>query len=320
MDAHAKIVWICCSLSIAGSLLVIIIYTVSQKLRQMGAQFVLSQAICDLILACALLGSPIFSDLGLHDTKETADGTTTTTWNCNMVGFLAQFSSQASVAWNFMMSIAIYRTVYAATKYQISSYSFAYYHAYVWFSAFVNASILLLLKQYGTTSIGSCWLQNPPFYVFFILPLLVYYCGSSVVLFLVVKRVRKVTTRLSKSSRAEEYAFMVQVIKYIVVFLVMWSVPLGAAFLKMFNVHVPHGVDVVILLCLTLQGFANASVWLTSPKFLKACVDYRKQRRRRSGYQTLTGTDTEPEKYITTTTNVEENAVVNTNVPAAPQI
>lgn len=317
MDTHEKIVWICCSLSIAGSLLLILIYAFTQKLRQMGAQFVFSQAFCDLILSCALLASPILKDLGLHETK--TENATVSTWSCNIIALTVQFSSQASVAWNFMMSVAIYRTVYAATKYQLNSVSLIAHHAYVWFSALLNASILLIIKVYGPSPIG-CWISDPPFYIFFVLPLLVYFCGSSAVLVLVITRVKKITTRLSKSSRTEEYAFMVQVVKYIIVFLVMWSVPLAAGFLKMFHIPVSDGVNIVILLSLTLQGFANACVWLSSPKFIKICVDYGKRR----SYQYLT--DTESEKYINNTpADVKEvkedknyNSFVN-NTPAAPQ-
>jgi hypothetical protein len=301
MESYDKIIWICCSLSIAGSLLLITVYALSQKLRQMGAQFVLSQAICDLLLSCALLLGPIFKDAGFTE-AETVHGITIATWNCNLVGFLVQFSNQASVAWNFMMSIAIYRTVYAATKYKSNPKSFLYYHAYVWIFSFGNAFTLLFSKQYSANTVG-CWIKDPLFYLFFVLPLLVYFFGCSVVLLLVVNRVVKVTTRLSKSSRSEEYAFMIQVIKYIVVFIVMWAVPLGVGFLKILHVQVPRGMEIAILFSLSLQGFASACVWLTSPRFLRMCVEYH--RRRLSGYRTLTGTD-DSEKYINTNANVRE--------------
>lgn len=304
-EALITLIIVCSCISIIGSLALIIIYSFSQKINTLGTQFVLAQAVSDLLLSGAMLSNVIFFKLDFPETT-LHNGEPKTSWSCNFSAFLVQFSSQATTAWHFMIGIAITQTVYSATKYKVHSYSFIVYHGYVWVVSFLIAGVLYLCHEYGPQATG-CWIKTPKYHLLSVVPITGYYIGTTIVLIVVVKRVATVTARLSKSSREEERQFMVQVIKYIGVFLIMWAVPLVVSIYSIFSSHISFSVQSIVVACICLQGFANSIVWLTSPRFIKMYKEYRKKQRQKKGYQTLTGTDDSSDITNYQSTNNKKN-------------
>ncbi len=60
-DVLYLLVVICCSFSLVGSAVVIIVYAVSQNLKKLGSQFVFCQSLCDLLLSVYVNSSKYFS-------------------------------------------------------------------------------------------------------------------------------------------------------------------------------------------------------------------------------------------------------------------
>lgn len=217
---------VCCPFSIAGSLFIIITYGLFNELQKPGANFVFFQAICDLLFTSKYVITVIFE----HYNYNEYDPSLPYTWECVALGWLGQFAGHATCAWNMMMSVLVFVSVWNANRFKQTSISLWKYHAYVWGIALSDSFLLLILKQYGPTTDG-CWIKgdNNNFRLFFFVPFTFYLAACIFVLVYVIYKLN-FTDQLymtnHKHKTSGKFQFIQQLRKYVLIFVLFWSPPI----------------------------------------------------------------------------------------------
>jgi len=232
----------------------------------MGAQFVFFQAICDLIFTCMLITKVLLDHFGHNQT----DPTLPTDWTCTAIAFMDQVFSQGTITWNFMMSCAIIQTVYNAVHFRNTKIRIVVHHLYVWVSVIANAVALLLLDGYGPRKDGGCWIKPGWQSYFMAVPMSIYFLASIVSLAYVVINLKMFGKNLVRTRGDDEAGLISQISKYVTVFIVVWSLPFSTVIMGIFDIPCPGILFYSAYTCVTIQGFANSIVWMTSPPILKA--------------------------------------------------
>jgi len=188
---------------------------------------------------------------------------------CIFLGLLGQFAGQASMAWNMMISIRIFMTLWSP---KVKSHKPIFYHLYVWGICTINAGVIAITGHYGPT-IDGCWINNDHYVIgFFVTPISIYFVSSIAILIYCVWKIKMLMRDLSYHSLLDkESRFQRQIIAYIIIFILFWIGPLTLKVtgyipgLQMLQTPLAY-VDCI---CLPLQGLANATVWATSRTFIQ---------------------------------------------------
>ena len=170
-----------------------------------------------------------------------------------MSAFGGQFWSIASVNWNLVLAFHFFLTL----KNPFTQYSklmkvhfelaliklsalLQYYHLYAWTFPLVSASIIVGLKKYGNDEDGSgtCWISDPPYRLFFFIPLVVAYIVaiSSLVWCIVICSTRyrccnPVNTYFILSPKGSHLSYrkghIIRITLYVTTFILCWSIILS---------------------------------------------------------------------------------------------
>ncbi|KYQ88385.1 hypothetical protein DLAC_11083 [Tieghemostelium lacteum] len=294
---------ICSPISIAASLFIIITWGLFAKLKHQGSNMIFFQSISDFLFTLKYLvtvilyfgGIPQFDDQSFPVGNNNLDKHNNSV-TCFILGAYGQFFGQATVMWCFMMTIKVFYSFFLkkpqfstrglSRKKHYQGDSIKYYHLFVWGFCTVNAVIIGAFQQYGPSSNG-CWIvgdQNP-FRLFELIPLYITLSISIIILIAILIKMRMrekqrqtshnaLYTQLSNEAyesqvyHQQEREFRMQLIKYIVIFVVFWVPPTILRTLEFFRYEEKFFI-LMDAASVSLQAAANSIVWVTSPQFFK---------------------------------------------------
>jgi len=272
------------SISLLTTLFIIISYITFHKLQKPGSNFVFFQAICDFFFTFKFILVIVLADHGenLYDPDQPYGAT------CVMVAFGSIFFGSASVTWNFMMSVVVLQTFFR----QDSPMSSIYYHLYVWISTLIFALPALIFGKYQPVPELGCWISNEhiEFRFFFVVPLCAYLLLSVAFLAFVLLQMSKNDSPWDsiQNSQVAKQQFRVQMIKYIIIFIIFWTPVAILRFPYISPATLSSNTSILLALCVVLQACANSIVWATSPQFIKLMVlTWGKRPLSSAGYQEI---------------------------------
>eukprot|EP01113_Clastostelium_recurvatum_P049655 TRINITY_DN9238_c0_g2_i1.p1 TRINITY_DN9238_c0_g2~~TRINITY_DN9238_c0_g2_i1.p1 ORF type:complete len:321 (+),score=35.45 TRINITY_DN9238_c0_g2_i1:82-963(+) len=197
---------------------------------------------------------------------------------CFWIGAYANFIATASRSWNMMISIRLLRTFPARSDVKQSGWP---YHAFVWTYASLNTAVLIGLKGFGKGHSG-CWIADKNYILIFsIAPTMLFLILSFAIMIVMHVRIKRATRdRLTSDALVQkELYFRVQLMKFTLVFVVIWITPIVTEMLHYFGLEY-NPLSFMRLVSLSIQSLLNSLVWATSPnfiKFIKAGINSREE-------------------------------------------
>jgi len=250
------------------------------ELKKPGANFVFSQAVCDLLFTAKYVVTVVLEQRHYNQYSPLLPFT----WECVVLGWLGEFAGHATCAWNFMMSVLVFQSFRNAEHFKTTDSALWKYHAYVWGVSLSISLVLLFLKQYGPTSDG-CWIMgddNIYRYIFFFAPYS-FYIVACVTVFIYVKYKLQKTDMKAYNTTGNKLQFIHQLQKYVIIFVVFWFPPIFLRIAEATGISGLTFMTYVDAVCVSLQGLANSLVWATSPQFTRLIA----ARRARMQYKEL---------------------------------
>eukprot|EP01113_Clastostelium_recurvatum_P043404 TRINITY_DN7174_c0_g1_i2.p1 TRINITY_DN7174_c0_g1~~TRINITY_DN7174_c0_g1_i2.p1 ORF type:complete len:307 (+),score=30.88 TRINITY_DN7174_c0_g1_i2:102-923(+) len=187
---------------------------------------------------------------------------------CFWFGAFGEFIALATTSWNMMISVHLFRSFRIKSKERTTHD--AYYHLYVWGLSLVNSAVLIYLRAFGKTYNG-CWIAARWLDMFFLVPLATYIISSTVIMIIMrhkINRARQNMLTVTTALIQKENNFRSQMMKYTLVFIVVWLFPLITRLLSTFGYESGYLIEFHIV-CDAIQSLANSIVWATSPNFVK---------------------------------------------------
>ncbi|EGC34767.1 hypothetical protein DICPUDRAFT_94711 [Dictyostelium purpureum] len=276
----------CAPVSIVGSLFIIITWSIFAKLKHSGSNFIWFQAISDFLFTLKYIITIIFYYLNIPQFTESTTVNDPVSPYCFGLGLFSQFFGQATILWSFSMTIKVFHS-YIKIKsnkpkqqqqqqiqpqQQSGEKSLKYYHLFVWGFCAINAAVVGVFKQYGPTSTG-CWIvgSSNPFRLFELIPLYITITFSVIILILILIKMRKnrpisLLPTESQRYRLQEREFKVQLMKFILIFVIFWTPATILRTLEYFGIENKFFI-LLDAVSVSLQALANALVWATSKQF-----------------------------------------------------
>lgn len=239
-------------LSLVGSFLIILSAMFVKELRQHPTNLVLLLSICDFMFALKFAITSILpNSISYQDI----------TAYCIGQAVWAQFWGMASISWNGIISLNLMANL--RKPFLDTSKWGTYYHLWVWVLSGVTTILLVVLNMYGVSGDGTCWIKGDYnlFRLVFFIPLLAYFVLGASAFMIGLSSTRSLSEESSVRTRMVFRMFF-----YTSVFIICWSGPLAHRFTQYWRVY----SDVFIYadaIGQSVQGFANALVWLTNPSF-----------------------------------------------------
>lgn len=244
------------AMSFCGAVFVIISYMSMPVLRKHPTSMIFYLSVSDLLFSLKFIVTALYP----HSDKLEQH-----TFSCYLQAGWAQFWGLASISWNGMISLNLIINLHKQGFARTSNLS-KFYHMFVWGLSIATTSIMFAAHdRIGESGDGTCWVEkwNDPYRLLFLVPLLVYFSVSiSAVLLAFVRTSNGV---MSDSSRR---GVMLRMVSYVAVFLLCWAGPVvHRIYALAHHSHDPLALQIVDAAGVSIQGFANAMVWLTNPSF-----------------------------------------------------
>eukprot|EP01113_Clastostelium_recurvatum_P006279 TRINITY_DN12846_c0_g1_i1.p1 TRINITY_DN12846_c0_g1~~TRINITY_DN12846_c0_g1_i1.p1 ORF type:complete len:335 (+),score=44.25 TRINITY_DN12846_c0_g1_i1:82-1086(+) len=260
------------SLGMASSLFIILTYRRFHHAQKKGNSFVFYLSCCDFLFSLKFFVTACL--VGYMNQFQEEDAPPGYKSYCFWLGAFHHFMGLATTGWNMMISVRLGMSFLHLQDRAPSSLSTRFYHAYVWGFASIDTIVLIFFNAYGP-SYNGCWVVNRlPFRLLWLVPLGTYLALSACILVAIIVKMR--TTRKTiyipiqtrSKFQEDEYNFRVQLIKYTVVFIIVWSIPFTVRILETLGTKTRLGIFLGVL-CNSVQTLANSIVWATSPNFVK---------------------------------------------------
>eukprot|EP01113_Clastostelium_recurvatum_P048899 TRINITY_DN8985_c0_g1_i1.p1 TRINITY_DN8985_c0_g1~~TRINITY_DN8985_c0_g1_i1.p1 ORF type:complete len:326 (+),score=67.95 TRINITY_DN8985_c0_g1_i1:206-1183(+) len=275
-------------LSLLSSAFIVVTYgAFRRQLAKPGSDFVVWLSISDFMFSLRILVQFLFLsfDYFRNLVKNYSD-------LCLGMAMFGQFSFSATISWNMMMSVRLLASFMRIKQLSHSSYNYSQaswasrtlhsatwpYHLYAWGISLINTTIIYLIGGYSMAD-QVCFIQNsfvPR--MFYIVPLFTHLFLCLAILLYILHRMKREGTKLHLPSsmeaifRKEEKRFRRQMIKFTLVFVLLWLLPLTDRILDLVGIE-NYWLTMIDLACVTLQAFANSLVWGTSPHFIQFVRD-----------------------------------------------
>eukprot|EP01113_Clastostelium_recurvatum_P023991 TRINITY_DN2861_c0_g1_i4.p1 TRINITY_DN2861_c0_g1~~TRINITY_DN2861_c0_g1_i4.p1 ORF type:complete len:315 (-),score=49.97 TRINITY_DN2861_c0_g1_i4:12-956(-) len=268
------------SISLLSSFFIVVTYgRFRQHAMKKGNSFVFFLSVCDMFYSLMFIATATIS---LY--MDPFDGTKPVDMSniCFWIGVWSDVTSVSTTSWNMMISMRVFMSLRNRTNHHSSTSSSSSspsstrsqnwpYHLYVWLFTIIHCAVLMYLDAFGP-SYGGCWIVDKiKFRLFWLVPLGSYLLLSTLILAYVlyyIHKVRRLIVPHQEKFDKKEADFRRQLVKYSVVFVVMWSIPFAARVSEAAG----YQSDIFIILdiiCTTMQAFANSIVWASSPNFLE---------------------------------------------------
>jgi len=247
--------------SLSGSLLIIITFLFIKELRKHPTGSIFFLSVCDFFFSLKFLLSSIYNGNGGSSSLQDNEAA------CIAQSVFAQFFVTASISWIAMITLNLFlnlrNPLLQTDKYLV------FYHMWVWGYSFVITVEMLLNDQYGKSGDGTCWIKENEnkdatnwFQLTFFIPLLIYWILAIIVLIYASIRLRH-----QFPNRRTQEKVMKRMIFFVIVFIVFWIGPIVRRVDQYFQEgdNIPIALQYWDGIAVSLQGFANAFVWLTHP-------------------------------------------------------
>eukprot|EP01119_Soliformovum_irregulare_P024789 TRINITY_DN8981_c0_g1_i1.p1 TRINITY_DN8981_c0_g1~~TRINITY_DN8981_c0_g1_i1.p1 ORF type:complete len:323 (+),score=46.80 TRINITY_DN8981_c0_g1_i1:71-970(+) len=263
MDEALRLIYLCAGpISLLGSATIIFSYGWLKRSRvSEGLHLVFFQALCDFFFTAKFVITALINDPSMYAK------TGTIKIDCLLLGMMGQYFGQATMGWNFMISVRIFLSFWDPVKFEHMRR--VWFHCYVWIVSAIGTLAALFVKgTYGPSDDG-CWYDNNAFILaFFLVPLTVYFLGSLFILIYLLTKIGRMAsddsigyTRLA----SHEKKLRNQIVAYIIIFLIFWTPPWLLRILDMLGMHFASTIYMDAI-CLVTQGLANSIVWMINFK------------------------------------------------------
>lgn len=232
----------------------------------------LYMSICDLFFNLKLIFEfVLINDLDLFDENVVV----TRDSICHILSIVVQFFAMGTISWSMMISVYLLFLFasYRAESFAPNSYFWRLtkarwpYHCYVWGTSFIHCLILELLNAFGPTPSG-CYISNPYYMLFFTVPQFIYMVFSVVILFYNIYQLAKLNEMLKHRALFQvEFDCRKQLVKYVLVFVIFWTIPLVDEILRLFDAQSFYS-SIMNSASISVQAVGNAIVWGTAPEFI----------------------------------------------------
>eukprot|EP00026_Physarum_polycephalum_P003512 Phypoly_transcript_03525.p1 GENE.Phypoly_transcript_03525~~Phypoly_transcript_03525.p1 ORF type:complete len:593 (+),score=54.51 Phypoly_transcript_03525:31-1779(+) len=252
------------AMSFCGAMFVIFSYLSMPVLRKHPTNMVFFLSVSDLLFSLKFIITAL--------TPKSAELECPYRWTCYMQAGWAQFWGTASISWIGMISLNLIIELHKQGFARTASYS-KYYHMFVWsLSGFTTCVMFIFSTHIGPSGDGTCWIHknDDALRLLFFVPLIIYFLISIITVGLAFVR-----TSNGVMSDASRRAVMIRMVSYVAVFLVCWSLPLVHR-IYLWNSETsenplhPTTLQMLDAVGVSIQGFANAMVWLSNPSFFIA--------------------------------------------------
>jgi len=245
-------------------------------------------SVVDIFFSGKLLVTGILDELTDFSQYESGDSVNSDI--CFTMGFVGQWAGQATITWNFMIALRLFATFVKGGVSNVSldpnlpkMFSNRTWYDYLlqsfaWIYPSVNAALLVYFHQYGPSSNG-CWIVNTPMslyrLIFYIIPLFSYLFLSVCILVFILVKLKTIRSapHLHMQNRKQyitrEQKFTIQLTKYTVIFVVLWTGPLIHRAREYFGFDYIPVFDAIDVISVAMQACANSVVWATSPQFIR---------------------------------------------------
>jgi len=248
------------SLSIFGSLIIIYTFGAVKELRRFPYSLVFCLSVCDFFFSLKYFIASFWLSQMNEDNS----------YLCASQAAWAQFWGLGSISWNGIISINIIFLL--RNPFMNPTAHITVYQIYVWGLSLISAIFIVSSgfwandPAYGVSGDGTCWItyDNPTWQLVFVLPLIFYFLVSFTCFGVALARSR--TFEGYKNGRRRR---ILRMLFFSVVFIGVWTIPLIHHLLLLFSSE-PSSYTVMEYaeaVCVSIQGFANAFVWLSNPYF-----------------------------------------------------
>jgi hypothetical protein len=253
------------AMSFCGAMFVIFSYFSMPILRKHPTNMVFFLSVSDLLFSLKFIVTALYPGSKNLELES---------WTCYLQAGWAQFWGTASISWVGMISLNLIVELHKQGFARTASYS-KYYHVFVWSLSTITTGVMFTFPdRIGSSGDGTCWIENnaDPLRLLFFVPLLTYFAIS--IYSVILAFVRTSNGVMSDQSRR---GVMIRMVSYVAVFLLCWSLPLVHR-ISLWTRHVsstedpdhPTTLQTLDAVGISIQGFANAMVWLTNPSFFVA--------------------------------------------------
>ncbi|KAL6077846.1 PIPK domain-containing protein, variant 3 [Balamuthia mandrillaris] len=187
-----------------------------------------------------------------------------------------QFFGLGSISWNAVISLNL--IINLRHPFVDTSKGSLIYHLYVWSLCTITTALMLGFKQWGVSGDGTCWIKGTtnPWRLVFYLPLVIYFILAGCAFIIGLFSVRY----MKGESIDTRYRMVIRMFFYVAVFILCWSGPVIHKTAEYWG-NESEGLIYFDGIGASVQGFANALVWLTNPSFYSNFRKYMKRIDRR---------------------------------------